>query len=232
MPNLPWKLSSESSKSLTRFYSDLTMSRSIARAVAQDGNIIASHSMVEEQATHDRDQALGWDSAPVAPRSVVSPTPEPDDELLRKMQALYMDDEAWPSVSEAESSGDTAICLQCGSHTCTICKGPFHEASGCPEDPWKHCPCDQWDEDRLVARANVIVDRDMPEANANVARRDRLVHHERRNLIQNHQCTHDRWRGRGGSYQCEECLDTLPQFIYECRQCHILACRRCRFNRL
>lgn len=39
-------------------------------------------------------------------------------------------------------------------------------------------------------------------------------------------------KGRGGVHECEECNNTLPLFIYECRQCRILACRRCRFNRL
>ncbi|RMY82301.1 hypothetical protein D0861_07947 [Hortaea werneckii] len=47
-----------------------------------------------------------------------------------------------------------------------------------------------------------------------------------------HDCDHDRWRWVKGRHQCEECLFTLPQYIFECRQCHLRACNRCRRNRL
>lgn len=58
------------------------------------------------------------------------------------------------------------------------------------------------------------------------------VEQERFNLLENHDCNHERWKGRPGPRQCEECYDILPVFVYECRQCRIMACRRCRFNRL
>lgn len=51
-------------------------------------------------------------------------------------------------------------------------------------------------------------------------------------LRQNHECAHERWRNRGGPRDCEECGDEMPIFIYECQQCHIMACRRCRYHRL
>ncbi|RYP70109.1 hypothetical protein DL769_005086 [Monosporascus sp. CRB-8-3] len=53
-----------------------------------------------------------------------------------------------------------------------------------------------------------------------------------RDLIANHECEHELWRGRRGPRACEECGDEMPLFIYECRQCHIMACRRCRYHRL
>jgi hypothetical protein len=59
-----------------------------------------------------------------------------------------------------------------------------------------------------------------------------LVEQARANLIANHECEHTSWRSLDGSHQCEECFDILPNYIYECRQCRILACRRCRYNRL
>ena len=31
---------------------------------------------------------------------------------------------------------------------------------------------------------------------------------------------------------CEECYHNLPGYIFECRQCHIMACNRCKRNRL
>ncbi|KAI1468567.1 uncharacterized protein F4812DRAFT_427308 [Daldinia caldariorum] len=51
-------------------------------------------------------------------------------------------------------------------------------------------------------------------------------------LRHNHECQHDRWFSKRGPRGCEECGDVMPIFIYECRQCHIMACRRCRYHRL
>lgn len=47
-----------------------------------------------------------------------------------------------------------------------------------------------------------------------------------------HECTHSRWTYIQGPHQCEECFYNLPQYIFECDQCRILACWRCRRNRL
>lgn len=48
----------------------------------------------------------------------------------------------------------------------------------------------------------------------------------------NHACTHDKWRWVRGTHECEECHHVLRQYIFECRQCHLQACNRCRRNRL
>lgn len=48
----------------------------------------------------------------------------------------------------------------------------------------------------------------------------------------NHQCDHDKWRWVKGRHQCEECYHVLPQYIFECKQCQLQACNRCRRNRL
>lgn len=45
-------------------------------------------------------------------------------------------------------------------------------------------------------------------------------------------CTHERWRYIDGPHQCEECFYMLPRYVFECRHCRILACWRCRHNRL
>lgn len=110
-------------------------------------------------------------------------------------------------------------CL-CGAHFCYLCGSR-----------WKTCGCRRWDEHRLLARAQVVVDRDAG-AILDVEGRARRIQEEANYLMENHECNHERWRGRGGRFDCEECLHTLPQFIYECRQCRIQVCRRCRFNRL
>ncbi|KAM0425475.1 hypothetical protein ACHAPT_009264 [Fusarium lateritium] len=116
----------------------------------------------------------------------------------------------------------------CNHITC-ICKAEFCYVCG---ERWKTCRCPQWQEDRLFRRANVIVDRAGDAGRIDERARQLRVERERRNLMENHECTHERWKGRPGPRQCEECFDFLPIFIYECRQCHIMACRRCRFNRL
>ncbi|RSL68039.1 hypothetical protein CEP54_002966 [Fusarium duplospermum] len=116
----------------------------------------------------------------------------------------------------------------CNHITCK-CKAEFCYVCG---ERWKTCSCPQWHEERLYNRANAIVDRANDVAVINEAVRQRRVEQERLNLIENHECTHERWRGRPGPRECEECLDVMPLFIYECRQCRIMACRRCRFNRL
>ncbi len=53
-----------------------------------------------------------------------------------------------------------------------------------------------------------------------------------RNLRDNHECYHEQWMRIDGPYQCEECLDYLDVFIFECQQCALMACDRCRRNRL
>lgn len=48
----------------------------------------------------------------------------------------------------------------------------------------------------------------------------------------NHECSHDKWRWVKGPHRCEECHHRLPSYIFECRQCVLQACNRCRRNRL
>jgi hypothetical protein len=95
---------------------------------------------------------------------------------------------------------------------------------------WKTCRCEQWNEDRLYARANQVVARqlvraDLPQQNARVAA---VVE----NLRTRHNCDHEQWRYVRGQAQCEECYHTLPSYIFECQQCNTQACNRCRRNRL
>ncbi|KAK3493427.1 hypothetical protein B0T13DRAFT_490167 [Neurospora crassa] len=87
-------------------------------------------------------------------------------------------------------------------------------------------------EEALMAQANRHVNRDARAGRLPEPVRQQRVEAAAQHLLENHECDHARWKGRGGRFQCEECHDWLPQFIYECQQCRLLACRRCRFNRL
>lgn len=113
--------------------------------------------------------------------------------------------------------------------SCT-CKAQFCYVCG---ERWKTCPCDQWDEDRLEARAEQIVAREQqPQRPMPPAQQAVQVEQAIENLRNRHNCTHDSWRWVRGPNQCEECYHNLPQYIFECRQCQIRACNRCRRNRL
>jgi hypothetical protein len=62
--------------------------------------------------------------------------------------------------------------------------------------------------------------------------RDTLVARTIQELRDNHECGHDRWKFVRGPHRCEECSQYLPQYIFECHQCRLQACNRCRRNRL
>ncbi|KAH7175293.1 hypothetical protein EDB81DRAFT_835792 [Dactylonectria macrodidyma] len=151
-------------------------------------------------------------------------------------------------ISAQSIEGDVGCCSQCKKHTCVICKERSHEGD-CPQDHatqellrvaaengWQRCnSCHRIVElelERLLAKAAAIVDRRVVAHPPNVQRITHLLERERQNLVENHGCGHLTWRSRQGMYRCEECRDRLPIFIYECTCCHVLACRRCRYNRL
>ena len=113
--------------------------------------------------------------------------------------------------------------------TVCLCRAQFCYECG---ETWKTCTCPQWRERLLLARANDVVDRDVGGEELAPALRARLVARQRRNLVVNHRCGHAVWRSLSGAHRCDECRDVLPEYIYECTRCRILACRTCRFNRL
>ena len=120
-------------------------------------------------------------------------------------------------------------------HLACPCKNQFCYLCGVK---WKKCKCPQWSEERLMDRAEQLVNFDLMRRQ----RRQRLEAHRavnreaeieemRRNIMETHECTHTSWRRRTGG-SCAECHDDLPTYLFECTRCRIAACRRCRFNRL
>ncbi|WKT54450.1 hypothetical protein QSH57_005034 [Fusarium oxysporum f. sp. vasinfectum] len=93
-------------------------------------------------------------------------------------------------------------------HMTCHCRAQFCYLCG---DRWKTCSCPQWEEDRLIRRANVVVDRDDNADRMDAAVRQARVEEERANLMENHECTHETWELRDGDRQCEECHDILPR---------------------
>ncbi|KAH9223443.1 hypothetical protein DL95DRAFT_420154 [Leptodontidium sp. 2 PMI_412] len=151
---------------------------------------------------------------------------------------------------------EQATCQVCQVVTCTICKGAAHTGD-CPDDEalklrcyscrrlveldmgcnhmtakWKTCRCAQWDEHRLYARAEVVVARQPAIHHQPAEQRRARVAAIAQDLLERHECDHGSWRWVRGPHECEECRHDLPEYIFECRRCHIRACNRCRRNRL
>ncbi|KAK1774361.1 hypothetical protein QBC45DRAFT_337757 [Copromyces sp. CBS 386.78] len=119
----------------------------------------------------------------------------------------------------------------CNHITC-LCGAEFCYACGERWTKPQTCRCELYSAEALMAQANRHVNRDADVAQIPVVERQARVEAAAQHLIENHECDHDRFKGRGGQFQCEVCYYWLPQFIYECRQCRLQVCRRCRFNRL
>jgi hypothetical protein len=84
---------------------------------------------------------------------------------------------------------------------------------------WKRSTCAQWRDDRLLARANQVVQRDTPRLEINDPVRIERVQQATQMLRERHNCAHALRRYVASSHQCEECTQQLPSYIFECRQC-------------
>lgn len=116
---------------------------------------------------------------------------------------------------------NTVTACLCRAQFCYVCAAR-----------WKTCTCPQWREDRLIERAGAVVDRNVRDRAMPAEERAQRVEQAARRLVDDHECEHNRWGRIGGPRQCEECGDTMPIWLNVCSQCHIMVCRRCRYNRL
>ncbi|KAI8917229.1 hypothetical protein DFJ77DRAFT_338660 [Powellomyces hirtus] len=114
----------------------------------------------------------------------------------------------------------------CNHITCR-CRAEFCYVCGLP---WKTCPCPLWDETRIVNQAEQHVMAELPHIPAAV--RARRIRAEVAHLRAHHECEHSGWKYQRMSGQCQECTHHLDQYLFRCSGCHMLACNRCRRNRL
>ncbi|KZT10448.1 uncharacterized protein LAESUDRAFT_721807 [Laetiporus sulphureus 93-53] len=63
-------------------------------------------------------------------------------------------------------------------------------------------------------------------------RRETLVRVWMDRLRVDHDCHHEGWKYRRGGGRCESCHHDLPFYLFQCNGCAMLACNRCRRNRL
>ncbi|RPA97200.1 hypothetical protein L873DRAFT_1742374 [Choiromyces venosus 120613-1] len=138
------------------------------------------------------------------------------------------------------------LAAQSGWQRCKNCHALVEISSGCHHMTcrckaewcykcgvtWKQCQCGDWDVGRLARRAEELAMREAPR-NAAPATFAQLVTRFTRGLEVNHECEHvSGWRYRSGGAQCEMCDFYLPEYIFACKQCELLACNRCRKNRI
>ncbi|KAF2160155.1 hypothetical protein M409DRAFT_29450 [Zasmidium cellare ATCC 36951] len=136
-------------------------------------------------------------------------------------------DEAAQSVIDTASQEGWQRCYSCQrmveltigcNHITCHCRAQFCYVCG---ERWRTCRCPQFHEERLLARAEQVADREGGNA-AELAEQ----------LRQHHECQrgdHEYERIEGGG-DCDECGEYLRVFIWRCENCHTDICSRCRFN--
>ncbi|KAK4508696.1 hypothetical protein PRZ48_002435 [Zasmidium cellare] len=107
------------------------------------------------------------------------------------------------------------LTIGCNHITC-VCRAEFCYVCGAK---WKSCRCPQFDEARLLERAQEVAGRE----GANVAQ----VAEELRGR---HECEpgEHQYRFTPGAFTCDGCNLAMTQFIYRCTACHGQKCSRCR----
>lgn len=136
----------------SQIISDQTMCRSIGRAVCSDADAIGAAMLEEEQAAEDRRVAAGLGQGKTSQVSksptVVNTKPTLDDNILEKLQALYVshqdgedlaehgESSAWATSRPQKQGGErglTRICLACGDDY------KFFDVATCPSCPHEYC---------------------------------------------------------------------------------------------
>ncbi|KAH8928426.1 hypothetical protein BT69DRAFT_1212834, partial [Atractiella rhizophila] len=166
-------------------------------------------------------------------------TDESEEEFLK-----VASDEKWQRCHRCKRMVE--LHTGCYHMTC-FCKHEFCYVCG---EQWKTCQCPQWDETRLLERAEeqvrvelgmdpfrpVVPQRQLQQQNAihdafNV-RYGARVREAAARLRTNHECAHVSWCLRHGGGNCQSCSKYLDRYLLRCLSCQMLACVRCQRNRL
>lgn len=110
-------------------FADRRLARSITRAVIQDGDIVAAHRQLEEEARTDREYAQTLSSGNRRAHLTLPAPPvlEPDNETLSRLAGLYISGDTGRALMpnnlrETETAGieeQTALVVR--NHECVIC---------------------------------------------------------------------------------------------------------------
>ncbi|KDQ18998.1 hypothetical protein BOTBODRAFT_480925 [Botryobasidium botryosum FD-172 SS1] len=121
------------------------------------------------------------------------------------------------------NTGCFHITCRCRAQFCYSCAAP-----------WKTCECPQWDEARLLERAEQRVHNEFGnnEGEDEENRREGRVQAAVEQLRDNHECGHANWSFRSGGGACESCGDFYQWYLLLCDGCQMLACVPCQRNRL
>jgi hypothetical protein len=87
---------------------------------------------------------------------------------------------------------------------------------------WKDCACPVWDEQRLLARAERIVERNEQPA---AFPRQQQVAAARQYVIEHHECEHEEWDKYNEPAECDECGRDCNRYHYYCSDCDMYACK-------
>lgn len=128
------------------------------------------------------------------------------------------------SLATRSVYANTVCSCVCKSEFCYVCA-----------KPWKTCPCDQWDEERLVEHAEAVADLEDVQYEETREEREERIQQTIEHLRTYHECDHERFQSinrRGAEFQCEVCSREYDDWIYQCRQCLMVTCNYCRHHRL
>ena len=87
----------------------------------------------------------------------------------------------------------------------------------------------------MVEQAEAVVDLEHIDGEETPEEREARIQRTIAHLRAYHECDHERFKGireEGQEYRCEVCSEPYFTWIYQCRQCLMVACNTCRHHRL
>ncbi|KAK7559004.1 hypothetical protein IWX48DRAFT_670636 [Phyllosticta citricarpa] len=147
-----------------------------------------------------------------------------------------LEDEATQQLLELAQENKWQRCYQC-RRLVSLSAGCYHMTCLCRAQwcylcraAWKTCSCREADEENIWQRAENGMHRERWEEFAYAANAFFQTLNDR--LRQNQDCLHDQWSYIRGAHRGETCNYQMPNYIFECQQCLLRSCSRCRRNRL